>query len=58
MLTENEATTAAQEERLILLEKALAQLLHEVLEAGFATAKDYNWPKAIAAAKAALGRTD
>ncbi len=38
------------------LRAALAQLLHEVLEAGFETARDYNWPKSIADARAALIR--
>jgi hypothetical protein len=38
------------------LRAALAQLLHEVVEAGFETAHDYNWSKSIADAKAALDR--
>jgi hypothetical protein len=33
---------------------ALSQLLHEVIEAGFESAHDYNWPKAIADAQDAL----
>lgn len=36
------------------MDEALRQLLHEVVEAGFDTAKDYNWPKSIADARAAL----
>jgi hypothetical protein len=39
------------------LRAALKQLLHEVIAAGFETATDFNWPKSIADAKAALGRT-
>jgi hypothetical protein len=34
---------------------ALSQLLHEVIAAGFLTATDYNWPKAIKDAQDALG---
>jgi len=41
-----------------LLYDALKQLLHEVLEAGFETATDYNWPKAIADAQKALAQAD
>lgn len=33
---------------------ALKTLLHEVIEAGFDTAKDYNWPDAIRDARQAL----
>ena len=40
------------------LRVALRQLLQEVIAAGFETATDYNWPKAIADAKAALELTD
>jgi hypothetical protein len=40
------------------LRVALEQLLDEVVAAGFESATDRNWPKAIADAKAALGRTD
>ena len=35
---------------------ALDQLLHETVEAGFATAEDYGWPKSIADARAALAK--
>jgi len=38
------------------LQAALQQLLNEVIAAGFETATDYNWAKAIADAKTALGR--
>ncbi len=37
------------------LRDALGDLLHEVVEAGFETAMDYNWPGAITGARAALG---
>jgi hypothetical protein len=37
------------------LRSALRVLLHEVIQAGFGTAKDYNWPQAIAGARSALG---
>ncbi len=40
------------------LRDALGDLLHEVIEAGFETARDYNWPGAIAGARAALGNPD
>jgi hypothetical protein len=33
---------------------ALSQLLHEVVQAGFDNAQDYNWPRSIADARAAL----
>jgi hypothetical protein len=33
---------------------ALTQLLHECIQAGFETATDYNWPKSLADARAAL----
>lgn len=36
------------------LRLALQQLLKEVIAAGFESADDYNWPKAIADAKLAL----
>jgi hypothetical protein len=35
---------------------ALTQLLAEVISAGFETAEDYNWPKSIADARAAIAR--
>jgi hypothetical protein len=38
------------------LYEALAQLLAEVEAAGFRTATDYNWPKAIADAQNAMAR--
>ncbi len=37
---------------------ALRQLLAEVVAAGFESAIDYNWPKAIADAREALGDTN
>ena len=37
------------------MREALRLLLDEVIAAGFESAKDYNWPQAIADAKAALG---
>jgi hypothetical protein len=37
------------------LRAALKQLLAEVIAAGFESATDYNWPKAIKDARAALG---
>ena len=40
--------------RIVQLETALQQLLDEVLAAGFESATDYNWPKAIADARHAL----
>jgi hypothetical protein len=36
--------------------EALAQLLHEAVQAGFDNAQDYNWPRAIADARAALAK--
>jgi hypothetical protein len=36
------------------LYQALVQLLNETREAGFETATDYNWPKSITDAKAAI----
>ncbi len=47
-------TAARLFDRLCLVHVALSQLLYEVTEAGFMTATDYNWPKAIADAKEAL----
>ena len=38
------------------LYEALDKLLHEILEAGFASASDYGWPKVIPAARAALAK--
>jgi len=38
------------------LYEALAQLLHECVEAGFDAARDYNWPKSLADASAALAK--
>lgn len=40
------------------LYEALKALLHECGEAGFFEARDYGWPKKIAAARAALARAD
>lgn len=40
------------------LYRALAQLRKEVSEAGFDDATDYNWPKAIADADAALRKAE
>ncbi len=37
------------------LRTALRVLLHEVIQAGFGMATDYNWPQAIAGARSALG---
>jgi len=36
------------------LRAALKQLYHEACEAGFLTARDYNWPRAMADAREAL----
>ena len=49
-----ERMLAERREEIERLQKALAQLLHEVIAAGFETAEDYNWPKAIADAKLAI----
>lgn len=38
------------------LREALQQLLHEVEEAGLGDARDFNWPKAVADARAALAK--
>ncbi len=37
---------------------ALQQLLHECLQAGFGVANDYNWPKSIEDACAAIAEVE
>ena len=49
-----DALAAAREEGRQEILPALRQLYHEVIEAGFEHARDYNWPKAIADAKVIL----
>jgi hypothetical protein len=61
LTTEQDAAVTEAESRLPgaedreLLRAALKQLLDEVIAAGFDSATDYNWPKAIKDARYALG---
>jgi hypothetical protein len=54
--SERRAATAQLAASAPELYAALAQLLHETVEAGFESARDYNWPKSLADARAALAK--